>query len=164
MSSDCNLLTVFQSCLMFFVLKNWSSSSRFLEHESDMHPLQVGLVNDPQKSGMRGTLGVGRSHTTARKMHQCPCCLYTTISYSHLREHYRTHTGEKPFACPHCTYQSATKRDLKKHVRTHTGEKPFSCPFCLYRSATSSDLRKHSRTHNRSKLLALSVPVTLEKN
>ncbi|XP_071530932.1 uncharacterized protein [Panulirus ornatus] len=155
----------------FSMLEGYSEDGSQEVHPSSSGPpgsqqahQMVGLVYDPQKSGMRGTLGIGRSHTTARKMHQCPCCLYTTINHSHLREHYRTHTGEKPFACTHCTYQSATKRDLKKHVRTHTGEKPFSCPLCLYRSATSSDLRKHTRTHNRSKLLAVSLPVTPEKN
>lgn len=120
------------------------------ENEPDVHPLQVGLTSEPLKRAVGG-LDAGRGHATTRRVHQCPCCHYTTMYHSHLREHYRTHTGERPFACSHCVYQAATKRDLKKHIRTHTGEKRFACPLCLYRSANSSDLKKHSRTHNRSK-------------
>ncbi|XP_042216114.1 zinc finger and BTB domain-containing protein 7B-like isoform X11 [Homarus americanus] len=154
----------------FGMLEGYSEDGSQEVHPSSSGPpgsqqahQMVGLVYDPLKSGLGGAVVAGRGHTSTRKMHQCPCCLYTTINHSHLREHYRTHTGEKPFACPHCSYQSATKRDLKKHVRIHTGEKPFPCSFCSYRSATSSDLRKHTRTHSRPKLHALSVPVVLEK-
>ncbi|XP_069944068.1 zinc finger and BTB domain-containing protein 7A isoform X12 [Cherax quadricarinatus] len=155
----------------FGMLESYSEDGGQEVHPSSSGPpgsqqahQMVGLVYDPQKNGMGEAAVAGRGQTTAKKMHQCPCCLYTTISHSHLREHYRTHTGEKPFACPHCLHQSATKRDLKKHVRTHTGERPFPCSFCSYRSATSSDLRKHTRTHNKSKLFAMSVSMELGKN
>ena len=82
-----------------------------------------------------------------RKVHQCTLCSFSAYTPSGLKEHFRTHTGEKPFACPHCSYKSNKKFNLKLHLRIHTGEKPFSCPFCTYQSSNSSHVNRHIRTH-----------------
>ena len=42
----------------------------------------------------------------------------------HLREHERTHTGEKSFKCTKCDKKSSY---LKTYERIHSGEKPFYC-------------------------------------
>ncbi|KAK8375752.1 hypothetical protein O3P69_008480 [Scylla paramamosain] len=115
-------------------------------HGTQQSHQMVGRANDSLRSVLGGA---GKGYITSKKKHQCPCCFYTTNSHSHMREHYRTHTGEKPFSCSSCSYQSSTRRDLRKHFRVHTGEKPYSCSVCLYRSANSSDLKKHVRTHDR---------------
>ena len=46
-----------------------------------------------------------------------PKCGYITDRESWLRQHVRTHTGEKPFACPYCSFRSAQKGNVTVHVR-----------------------------------------------
>ncbi|GBN89191.1 Zinc finger protein 84 [Araneus ventricosus] len=81
----------------------------------------------------------------------CPECGKSVKSKSHLVEHYRTHTGEKPFPCDKCNKRFSTKYALSTHLRTHTGEKPYSCDQCDKRFSTKSDLNRHSLTHTGEK-------------
>ncbi|XP_045582678.1 zinc finger and BTB domain-containing protein 7A isoform X23 [Procambarus clarkii] len=110
----------------------------------------VHLDSDSQMSEVRAVTGAGKSLSSSRKMpkiHQCPHCTFMSTNRSQFKEHFRIHTGERPYSCPHCSYQTSDQWNLKRHIRIHTGEKPFSCPYCPYRSSENAKVKRHLLTH-----------------
>ena len=51
--------------------------------------------------------------------------------------------NKKLHQCPHCPYSARTYSRLKLHISTHTGEKPYSCKECGRCFNSSSGLRYH---------------------
>ena len=49
--------------------------------------------------------------------YQCPLCGKQFQRTSRFKEHYMTHSGEKPYACPHCPYKTCHNCNLKTHIR-----------------------------------------------
>jgi len=81
----------------------------------------------------------------------CPECGKKYSTVTHMKVHYRTHTGEKPYICPYkeCAKQFSVAYSLRTHIRVHTGDRPYQCACdgCEKSFKTSSDLNKHQRTH-----------------
>ncbi|MTI11551.1 C2H2-type zinc finger protein, partial [Sansalvadorimonas verongulae] len=50
---------------------------------------------------------------------------------THLANHKRTHTGNKPFVCDQdgCNQSFSQSGSLTRHKRIHTGDRPFVCDF-----------------------------------
>lgn len=46
----------------------------------------------------------------------CCLCNFKTYVSTNIRNHLRSHLGEKPYKCPYCAHQSSRSHDLKKHV------------------------------------------------
>ena len=57
-----------------------------------------------------------------KQRHLCKTCGKSFPSNSHLINHERVHTGEKPFDCDVCEKAFAQKGHLILHKRLHTGK------------------------------------------
>ncbi|XP_053149889.1 Krueppel-like factor 9 [Hemicordylus capensis] len=109
----------------------------------------AGSVPDPLSLLHSGVPAKGKLAT--EKRHKCPYsgCGKVYGKSSHLKAHYRVHTGERPFPCtwPDCLKKFSRSDELTRHYRTHTGEKQFRCPLCEKRFMRSDHLTKHARRH-----------------
>ena len=65
-----------------------------------------------------------------------------------LKEHERSHTGEKPEMCKWCGMKFSNKSTLVNHERLHTGEKPFKCNFCDKAFAQRNSLKVHKKSNH----------------
>ena len=78
-----------------------------------------------------------------RQKFKCSFCDKWFWQLSHIRQHIRTHTGERPYVCIVCNKGFTQRGRLTIHYRTHTGEKPFKCKICPYSANESFALKKH---------------------
>ena len=66
----------------------------------------------------------GPPRTVAKGMCECSVCGYVCSKMSGLRDHMRSHTGERPFECQYCVKTFKHTSHLYRHMRTlhnHTG-------------------------------------------
>uniref|UniRef100_A0A8C6W4R8 Zinc finger protein 296 n=1 Tax=Nannospalax galili TaxID=1026970 RepID=A0A8C6W4R8_NANGA len=67
-----------------------------------------------------------RVSNTARGSPTCLVCNKTLSSFSNLKVHMRSHTGERPYACDQCPYACAQSSKLNRHKKTHRQLTPQS--------------------------------------
>ena len=82
------------------------------------------------------------------KSNKCNQCAFASSYAGNLRQHLKTHSGEKSNKCNQCEYASSYASALKAHLKMHSGEKPNKCNLCDYASAHASNLRTHLKTHS----------------
>lgn len=109
----------------------------------------IEIANAPKAAELESI--TERNELHGSESNKCPVCQRTLSCRSALRQHYRTHTGERPFRCRLCSRAFTTKGNLKTHISVHK-LKPFlaslhKCPLCHRRYSSASVLQQHINTH-----------------
>ncbi|XP_040832177.1 zinc finger protein 526 [Ochotona curzoniae] len=101
-------------------------------------------------------------HGPPERRHRCGVCGKGFKKLVHVRNHLRTHTGERPFQCHSCGKTFASLANLSRHQLTHTGIRPYQCLDCGKRFTQSSNLQQHRRLHLRPVAFARAprLPIT----
>ncbi|XP_053183269.1 zinc finger protein 236-like isoform X1 [Scomber japonicus] len=90
------------------------------------------------------------SEDNIKRAHRCSWCNKSFKKSSHLKQHVRSHTGEKPYRCHLCGRAFVSAGVLKSHLNTHTGVKPFNCNVCDASFTTNGSLNRHMLIHIKS--------------
>ncbi|XP_025994826.1 zinc finger protein 236 isoform X2 [Solenopsis invicta] len=103
--------------------------------------ISVAQVQSKQKHLYENVNGVARPH-------KCLVCHAAFRKVSHLKQHYRRHTGERPYKCSKCDRRFTSNSVLKSHLHTHDDARPYSCSLCDTKFSTQSSMKRHMVTHS----------------
>lgn len=108
----------------------------------------IEITDSPETAKLEDLADNSNSKTDPN---ECPICNRILSCRSALRQHYRIHTGERPFRCRLCNRTFTTKGNLKTHISVHK-LKPFiktqhKCPICHKHYSNALVLQQHIKIH-----------------
>lgn len=106
------------------------------------HHLDCEICHDRSRSSMR-LIYHRKKHLAEFPIH-CRICLRFFSSVQRKSAH-QDKCNKLRYDCYACGMITASLAQLKNHFRTHSGEKPFKCEKCPKKYAADSDLSTHMK-------------------
>lgn len=106
--------------------------------------------NKKMKQKKKATPFFKRVEGEGDKYVECSIC-FKVLKESSVKQHYKTHTGEKPHMCDICQSRFTRKGDVERHKRlVHKSQKPFKCQKCMKEFSDRKNLKAHLQNHDKA--------------
>ncbi|XP_064464164.1 zinc finger protein 394-like [Ornithodoros turicata] len=130
----------------------WDSNPHLLDYrnkeEDTAGPFKCSWCGRLFDSDKHLTEHQSAEHSRKRGRHKCRFCDYSSNVKTHVKDHERRHTGEKPHMCHVCGRRFTQRGALKTHLKTvHEGRTTYVCSTCGDRFVWKSQLDRHQMVH-----------------
>lgn len=135
-----------------FKCKNVTSLAEMEGHTKKVHNVHAVRRPCPHCEGsyynLKNHMSLAHGISSTDQQLLCSFCpkTFSHRRITHLVNHERIHTNEKPFTCKVCGKGFSNLQKLSVHAATHTGEKKHKCRICGKRFAQNNNMITHERS------------------